>query len=95
MAIITSSVPLPRERLWDVQVPKKLSIFDDLLCPSRPASVALLHAPFVRVAKQLPQMAGRDLRMSTLFFLRHYAHAGKTVRPDRYWGLTASCLALP
>ena len=36
-----------------------------------------------------PQMAGRDHRMPTLFPLWRFAHAGETVRPDRYRGLPA------
>ena len=38
-----SSESLPRERFWDIQVPKSTRKRDDLLCPSRPASVPLRH----------------------------------------------------
>ena len=56
-----------RERFWDIRVPKIDSIFDDHYCPGRPACVALRYAPLVCITRQLPQMAGRDCRMPTLF----------------------------
>jgi len=69
--------------------PKSTRQRDSHCCPGRPACVALLHSPLVRAARQLPQMAGRDCRMPSLFPLWRDAHAGKTVRPDRSRGLTA------
>jgi hypothetical protein len=40
-----------------------------LIGPGRQTSVALRYAPLVRIARQLPPMAGCDDRMSTLFSL--------------------------
>ena len=40
---MSERVSLPRERFWDIQVPKIDSQTRRLLCPSRPASVPLRH----------------------------------------------------
>jgi len=66
--------------------PKSTRQRDSLLCPGRPASAALQHSPLVRVARQLPQMAGR---LDKAIAAHAYASSGGCCNSLAYRGLPA------
>ncbi|WP_294052363.1 hypothetical protein [Thiolapillus sp.] len=68
----------PRDRFWDIPVPKIDSAFDNLnWCPSRPGHQALRNnfASSLLLRTCLP-MTGRRVWMPTLLPLWRYAHDG-------------------
>ncbi|WP_419593490.1 hypothetical protein, partial [Thiolapillus sp.] len=67
----------PRDRFWDIPVPKIDSAFDNLFVPSRPGHQALRNnfASSLLLRTWLP-MTGRRVWMPTLLPLWRYAHDG-------------------
>ncbi len=74
-----TSVSLPRERFWDIPVPKIDSPTRQPLVPRPPCvRAATPHPCFARCwLRSTPAMAGRDGRTATLFPLRRFATPGK------------------
>ncbi|WP_419627056.1 hypothetical protein, partial [Thiolapillus sp.] len=67
----------PRDRFWDIPVPKIDSAFDNLFVPSRPGHQALRNnfAGLLLLRTWLP-MTGHRVWMPTLLPLWRYAHDG-------------------
>uniref|UniRef100_UPI003AF56F1E hypothetical protein n=1 Tax=Thiolapillus sp. TaxID=2017437 RepID=UPI003AF56F1E len=68
----------PRDRFWDIPVPKIDSAFDNLFVPSRPGHQALRNnfAGLLLLRTWLP-MTGHRVWMPTLLPLWRYAQTGK------------------
>jgi len=92
-----ASVPLPRERFWDIQVAKIDSPTRQPLCPGRPAVAAALHFAEHHSAHNDWTACRMRLHMTcagygSLRLLRHFGH---TPALYAYRGLSASGFALP
>ncbi len=86
-----SSVSLPRDRFWDIQVSKIDSPTRQPLLP-RPSCVRAASPHLRKLGAgyaALPQMTGRDFSYAYFVFPLRYRTPDKQCGPGRYRGLTA------